>query len=207
MFNYIMDGITMKKLINICVSAMVDKKVIQKSQCAVIGYGLDLLFSSVLTILSVLLMGLLLSREQSIFWLLFISIPLQSFGGGYHCKTRLRCWIVTVAGYLAALFAAEYLPMRVLWGAAALSAWPFLCLAPVENPRAPFGEVFRGKMQTIVRRVYFVWIVIAGILSVSRNERVRPILAGIIMAGIAVIFAEAARRIRDRRRSSFGNPG
>ncbi|MBO5033157.1 MAG: accessory gene regulator B family protein [Lachnospiraceae bacterium] len=192
----------MKKLVSICILAMLDRKVIEEWQSAVIAYGLDLLFSSVLTVLSILLIGVWIDREMSIVLLLLISIPLQSFGGGYHCKTHLRCWILTIAGYLAADFAAGYLPVFILWVTALASAYPFLRLAPVENPKAPFGEAFRRKMQRTVRITYFLGIFTAVLFSVIRGEWTSAVLSGITMGGTSVLCAGLCHL-----RKSFGSVG
>lgn len=187
-------GETMEKMVRFCVVKMIDKSIIEEQQCAVISYGLDLLFSSVINILSILLIGVILNREGSIILLLLVSIPLQSFGGGYHCNTHLMCWILTTGGYLAAVFGAVHLPIGVLLCGALVSAYPFLRLSPVENPKAPFGEKFKEKMKRVVRITYFCGILIALMLFVFENEGTKFILVGIAMEGFSVLCAECKRK-------------
>ena len=184
----------MEKMVRFCVLKMIDKSIIEEQQCAVITYGLDLFFSSVINMLSILLIGAIINREGGIILLLLVSIPLQSFGGGYHCNTHLMCWILTTGAYLAAVFGAVHLPIGVLLCIALVSAYPFLRLSPVENPKAPFGEDFKEKMKKVVRITYLCGISISLILFAFENEGARFIFAGIAMEGFSVLCAECKRK-------------
>ena len=184
----------MERMVKFCVLKMIDKSIIVEQQRAVITYGLDLLFSSSINILTILFFSLIIGKERGIILLLLISIPLQSFGGGYHSETHLMCWILTTGGYLVALFGAVHLPVGVLLCTAFVSAYPFLWLSPVENPKAPFGEIFKEKMKKIVRKTYFWGIIISLILLVFGNEGARFVLAGISLEGFSVYGAKCKRK-------------
>lgn len=84
----LLKGIAMEKVVRLFVSKMIEQNVIEEQRRAVISYGLELFFSSVINILSILLISVLINREGGIILLLLVSVPLQSFGGGYHCKDR-----------------------------------------------------------------------------------------------------------------------
>lgn len=184
----------MEKMVRLCILKMIDQNVIDEQQYVVIEYGLELLFASVVNIVFILLISVMISREGGVILLLLVSIPLQSFGGGYHCNTRLMCWILTTGGYLAAIFGAIHLPVGVLLCLALISAYPFLWFSPIENPKAPFGEKFREKMKKIVRIAYFGGILISLILLVFNCEGARFILAGITMEGFSVLCAKCKHR-------------
>ncbi len=190
----LLKGIAMEKVVRLFVSKMIEQNVIEEQRRAVISYGLELFFSSVINILSILLISVLINREGGIILLLLVSVPLQSFGGGYHCNTHLRCWILTTGGYLAAVLGAVYIPVGVLICFAVISAYPFFRLSPVENPMAPFGDKFKEKMKKVVRIAYLLGILISLILLVFESEGARFILAGISMEGVSVLGAECKRK-------------
>ena len=143
----------MKIMVRLCVLEMINQKIIEEKQYAVIAYGLELLLSSVVNILSILFIGAIVNRAGEIILLLLVSIPLQSFGGGYHCNTHLRCWALTTGGYLIAVLGAVYLPVEVLLGAALISMYSFLKFSPVENIKAPFGDKFKNKMNKTEKKL------------------------------------------------------
>ena len=180
----------MEKLINSCIGAMLDCKVIDEQQRAVMEYGLDLLFSSVVSLLSFALLGVIFDVEMQTFILLMTFIPLQSFGGGYHCQTHFRCWMLMMVTYLLAVFVLMKLPLVILWCGAVLGVYPFLKWAPIENPRAPFGEEFGKRMRSVVIIVYFIAMVFAALASPCGSECMRPILTGVIMSDVSILCAK-----------------
>ena len=153
----------MEKWINAFVATMLEYGVIEKPQKAIMTYGLDLLFSSVISLLSIIVCGVALNVEIQTLWLLAAFIPLQSFGGGYHCKTHLRCWLLMLVGYLISVFGLIQLPAPVLWGGALLAAYSFLKLTPVEHENAPFGKEFEKRMHEIVVGLYYIALVVAAV--------------------------------------------
>ena len=185
----------MEIMARLCVLKMINQKIIEEKQSAVIAYGLELLFSSVINILSILFISVIINRVRGTILLLLVSIPLQSFGGGYHCNTHLRCWVLTTGGYLIAVLGAVYLPSEVMLGTAFICMYPFLKFSPIEHPKAPFGEKFKNKMKKVVRIVYFIGIIISLMFLLFKSEKARFILAGISLEGFSVSCAECKRRI------------
>ena len=180
----------MEKLINSCIGAMLEYKVIDEQQRTVMEYSLDLLFSSVVSLLSFALLGIIFDVEMQTFILLMTFIPLQSFGGGYHCQTHFKCWMLMMVTYILSIFVLMKLPLIVLWCGAVLGAYPFLKWAPIENPRAPFGEEFGKRMRSIVIAVYFIALLVAAVASWGGSECVEPILTGVIMSGVSILYAK-----------------
>lgn len=69
--------------------------IIQETQVRIYEYGFELLFSTIITVFFVILLGILcgeLSRT-TIFLLFFI--PIRIAAGGYHAKTYVGCFILT----------------------------------------------------------------------------------------------------------------
>jgi len=181
----------MGKLVQLSVESMLKYEVIEEKQREVIVYGLDLLYSSAISIMSFLILGVLLKQLIPTIVLLLFFIPLQSFGGGYHCQTHLRCWLLMMAGYLVAVFGLMNLPSYVLWVGAVAAGCVILRFAPIENPAAPFGEDFRKKMRKIAISVLGVAFVAAGVLAVIGKEVAVPILVAVMLSGMSIMSAKA----------------
>lgn len=186
----------MEIIVQACVLKMIEKNIIEKQQINVITYGLDLLFSSFINFASILFISIIISKEIGTVLILLVTIPLQSFGGGYHCNTHLMCWILTIAGYLITLFGALCLPTEILLLFAAVSIYPFIKFSPVENPKAPFGKNFKIKMKRITRIVYCGGLLVAIFLLACNIGGGKFILAGISMEGCSVFCSECRRKRR-----------
>ena len=63
----LLKGIAMEKVVRLFVSKMIEQNVIEEQRRAVISYGLELFFSSVINILSILLISVLINRGRYYF--------------------------------------------------------------------------------------------------------------------------------------------
>ena len=180
----------MEKWINAFVAIMLEYRVIEKPQKAIMTYGLDLLFSSVISLLSIIVCGFVLDVEIQTLWLLAAFIPLQTFGRGYHCKTYLRCWLLMLVGYLISVFGLLRLPVPVLWGGAVLASYPFLKLTSVEHENASFGEAFGKRMHEIVVSLYYIALMVAAVGTWMKWGCAKPILAAVVMSGVSILCAK-----------------
>ena len=179
----------MDKLINTCVNKMQNYGVIDIQQRSVMIYGLDLLMSSALSLMSVLIISIFMTRTSETSVLLLAFIPLQSFGGGYHCQTHLRCWLAMLIGFLISMTVLVHFPAHLLWFITVLASIPIFLWAPVENKKAPFGKQFGQKMRKIVIIVYCIAITVAFITIAKFPEISKPILIAIILSGFSITSA------------------
>lgn len=174
---------------------MLEYEVIDARQTDVMVYGLDLLFSSIVSLASFVLLGFCLGRERETFWLLITFIPLQSFGGGYHCQTHFRCWLLMLVGYFIAMYIIIKIPAILLWGGAMLGAYSFMKLAPIENPNALLGDVFRKKMRRIVVCIYWTTLLLAGIIQGVEQNYYAVILAAVILSASSILGAYTKNKL------------
>lgn len=186
----------MESVINKCIINMLKLNIIEDSQKDVMVYGLDLLFSSVVNLISIFGLSVVFDVEIETFVLLLFFIPLQSFGGGYHCQTHLKCWLLMLAGYVMAMCLFLRLPTEVLGCGALLSAYSFVTLAPIENSNAPFGDIFKRKMHRTVVVVYVVALILAGIGYYKNIELVKVVLIAVNLSAISIISAKMKQIIR-----------
>lgn len=184
----------MEKIVNFCVLKMIEQEIIVQQQRNVIAYGLELFFSSVINVLSIMFLGVILGKENFTILVLLVSIPLQSFGGGYHCDTHFRCWVMTISGYLMTLLIAQHLYSGFLLLLAFVSGYPFLCLSPVENPKAPFGDKFKNTMRKSVHISYILAMIISSIFLILRREESKYFLACVWGEGVSVLCAKYKRK-------------
>lgn len=187
--SYGKDGMNMEKFVERCVAMMETNGIIEERERQIMVYGLDLLFMSAVSIGSFLFLGFLLNSETKTICLLLSFIPLQSFGGGYHCQTHARCWLLMMCGYLIGIFFLINVPGEVLWCSAAVCSVLFLRAVPIENPRAPFSAIFARKMRKIAIGVYFFVLGISAITFLLECGLYKALLAGIILSGLSILCA------------------
>ena len=78
-----------------CTDVLIRHQKITKEQYSIYLYGFELLFSTGICIMSILLLGALFHYlHLAIIFLLFF-IPVRIAGGGYHAKSYANCYILT----------------------------------------------------------------------------------------------------------------
>ena len=120
-------------------------------------YGFELLVSSVIETISLLLIGLLTGKliDTIIFIISFSSI--RVFSGGYHANSYLKCFIVTIAYYLLVLFSADIMlafPNRTIILIAIitwlLSFILFILMSPVKSKGKSILNYKKQKILSII---------------------------------------------------------
>lgn len=75
----------------------------------IVRYGLEALADNVLAFLLTALVGFFYGSLLSGIALWMLTFPLRKHAGGYHAKTKVRCYLISV-GVLAVAYALLYLP-------------------------------------------------------------------------------------------------
>lgn len=124
-----------------------------ESDVEVYSYGLELLISSVLETLSVILLSIPFGRFWTTLLFLLAFCPLRSFAGGYHAKTHAGCFmtlLVVYAVFLALSFFPRQSVMEIFSLAAVAVSVIFVVLfAPVADPNKPLSPPEIKKCRTV----------------------------------------------------------
>lgn len=120
------------------------RKIIRENQLDIYGYGLEILISTVLNGILVLLMGALLGVFMETILMIFPFILLRSNAGGFHAKTHLGCILGFLAVYTACVTLAKALPpelyLLVSLVMLALSATALLLIGAVRHENRPVSD-------------------------------------------------------------------
>ncbi len=74
--------------------------IIQKEDVDKCKYGLEVMLSSLLEILSILIFSVFIGNFFETVLLFAAFIPLRIYAGGYHANTKLKCYLVSVMVYV-----------------------------------------------------------------------------------------------------------
>lgn len=133
----------------------------------ILSYAVEVLFTSLLNIISIILLGLLFSVLPSTISCLITGFLLRHTAGGAHSKSPWRCAAITITVYPLMAILASYLAhkqpysdiMTILVITAGLIT--FIKLAPVDTETAPILSLLRRK------RLKLMSIIFLSILSLT----------------------------------------
>lgn len=118
-------------------------------------YGLEITLIFILNICTILIISLFLNLFiESLLFLVCFSL-LQSFAGGYHAMTHLRCFLMTMACWVIAVVSVPliepFLILHIVFSAASL-IMVFL-LAPIQHKNYPMSDEKARRMKKIARTI------------------------------------------------------
>jgi len=124
---------------------------IEKSDEEIYVYGLDLLIFTILNMLAILITSVIINRFTESAILLATIIPLQSYGGGYHAKTHLRCFLIMYIGWWGLMYIIPFITSLVAFVMSVISVVIIFCLAPVPHKNVKMSTEHRLKLRTVIR--------------------------------------------------------
>lgn len=142
----------MKKITSILINQMLIYEIIPEKMKDVYQYGIELIFSSLVTILSIIILASFFDTISIGIWSLVISIPLKVTVGGYHAPTYKKCYIISNLEYIFQSLVIDILSrfsLSVYFWATLLSCSIFFILinTPVKNIHHPISDKVLKKNQ------------------------------------------------------------
>lgn len=127
---------------------------ITNSQWTIYNYGIEVLISSIINILTILLCSLFFNTVWHGIIFLIVFVPLRTTLGGYHAKTRIKCFLISVLlyGAISSLQLILNLPLHSLaiWMLLLLITTTYILLCkPIDNVHHPIKQSIKSKNKTL----------------------------------------------------------
>jgi accessory gene regulator B len=187
-----------KKLSN----RLLKNEVITEDVIDVYVYGFELIISSLVNTLVIILAGSLLGEIVQTMSFLFVFILLRSFTGGYHANTYTKCSIVTFSTYVTVLLLSHYIniPKFAYMILLILGVIILAIFAPIKNPNKQLTEL-KIRIFKILSLFIFIMFITVGILLIDWNSSISNV---IYFALISVLFLLFIKEKKERRTQNEG---
>ena len=129
-----------KRLIN----NLINNNIIKKEDEEIYSYGFKQMIFIFLNLITIIFIGVLLNKLFESILFMTMYIPIRVYAGGYHSRTKLRCYIFSILMLISVLYILKlgllksYLLIVIL---AIISSSIILYLAPVEDENKPLDEI------------------------------------------------------------------
>lgn len=181
------------------------QKIITGDRRAVYSYGLELLLSTLISLLGVGIASLLLKDFLGYLCFLAAFIPFRLWAGGYHADSHFSCFFCFL-GIFGAAFAVTLLLPQTIWKAAAIAASVIslcliLTLAPLAHPNKRVNEQKgqRNRKRSFILAILYLILAITWLLLPSAPVTwIFHLFLGEFFAALSL----AAGKIKNLRRSS-----
>ncbi|MFG6369198.1 MAG: accessory gene regulator B family protein [Lachnospiraceae bacterium] len=175
-----------------------------KQEQDVYTYGFELIISTIIFFVSIIVISAILSSPISGLVFLITFVPLRLFTGGYHADTYSRCFILSNLTYLLILIIKNLLWACIItryWYCLLLISYIFIMLkAPVINPAQPinpYKKIRSKKITKIILCFETLWIFL---LSYSRKELFCMAVLSICLIAFFMFIADEPIFIKFKRK-------
>ncbi|MBQ1658303.1 MAG: accessory gene regulator B family protein [Clostridia bacterium] len=141
------------------------KNVIAAERYALYVYGTELLISSFISLLTLVIISIILGtfKESVLFFLAFVS--LRKYTGGFHCKTYFKCNCMFIFTYLLCITALKTmtyfnLSRMILFGCFFMASMIIVSFAPIENVNKPILENKKMRIKVYSILVFFIHLLV-----------------------------------------------
>lgn len=171
------------------------------SKKAIYEYGIQLSLSTLASMCSIMVLGILLKNPASAFIFLGVFFFLRLFSGGYHATTYARCFLLTNSGYLAVVGASYWIVHFQLYHLLPVivvaSCVVVIVLSPVRNKHHPLSENTYRKNRKIAVVLAAVECLLFLILCIWQIFRPYVAVSAMSLAAVAVMMLFTLRKKED----------
>lgn len=181
----------------------IDTDILKEEERDNFEYGLKQGLTILLNVFTVVIIGLIFGMLWQSIVFLIAYIPLRSYAGGYHAKTQLNCYLLSVLMIVLILMAMKFLlwTRLMILMVLMLSGSIVLALAPVEDKNKPLDSLEETIFKIRSRRILFIQCLIAVVAYLSGYETLAVSLSiSITAVGIMLIFGKISLRCSENQR-------
>lgn len=174
---------------------------LDSSKKAIYKYGIQLSLSTLASMCSVVLIGLLLGKVTSAFLFLGVFFFLRLFAGGYHAHTYARCFLLTNSVYLAVAGTSYWIVRFQLYNLLPVivvaSCVVVFVLSPIRNKHHPLSEKTYRKNRKIAIVLVSIESLFFLFLFIWQTFRPYVAVSTMSLAAVAVMMLFTLKRKED----------
>lgn len=158
-------------------------------------YGLQQGLTILVNVFTVVLIGLAFNMLWQSIVFLIAYIPLRSFAGGYHARTQLRCYLLSIQLIISVLMVIRFISWTTIMILTMLliSVIIVLALAPVEDKNKPLDREEESRFRIKAKMILLFESLIVIISLLSGYEAFAVSLSiSIAAVGLMLVFGKVS---------------
>lgn len=183
-----------------CSQLLIKYQIIPEQERDIYIYGFELLFTTLLSTFSILILSALLDKLLTGFIFIGVFFTMRMFAGGYHAETHWGCFLITNGVFLAYTALTWGLErIRNVYCVMILCAalWHLWVHAPVMHPNQPLTEKkYRNNKKNIRFSIIAVIILTASLYFLNLRGGAASVEAAVVMVCLMMI-------IKPKRRAKY----
>ena len=135
-----------------------ENQIIKSDDRELYVYGLNQGLSILLNIVTTLGIGLLFGCTPQLVVFMVAYIPLRSYAGGYHARTPLRCYVISIIMLIVVSMCLKCIELNhwYYWTLVVVSFFFIIFLSPIADKNKPLDEI---EVKVYRKRAIFILLV------------------------------------------------
>ncbi|MDO5559844.1 MAG: accessory gene regulator B family protein [Oscillospiraceae bacterium] len=186
----------MKKFLDRLLESMSEYGIVNdEDSYDIVRYGAEMFIMKIIFLLATILVGIITHSLMEITIFMIVFQPLRTYGGGYHSKTKMRCFISSVLLMFLVVFSGKVMPEKILpvlsVASVLIGGTVIFFLAPIGTPNKPLDEVekivYRKRTRLILTAIIAAGIII---LALHRYNWLFMIALGLLAVSLLLILGK-----------------
>lgn len=181
----------MERLVDKVIDNFVGQGIVPYEDREIYAYGLYQGIVMAINILTYILISLYFKMVWESMIFLISYIPLRTYAGGYHARTQIRCYFLSILMIIIVLLAIKTVPWTspMMAGVTILSGSTIFILAPVEDSNKPLSDSQEKVFRKVARRILAIeLILVITLLWMGYTEFALSIILAIVIASVMIII-------------------
>ena len=182
------------------ISSLIDNNIIKKEGAEIYSYGLKQMIFIALNLITTIFIGLIFNKMFEVILFMVTYIPIRVYAGGYHARTKLKCYIFSVLMLISVCYILKldllksYLSIGIL---AIISSAIILYLAPIEDKNKTLDEIeIKVYKKRTIRNLVIILIVLCTTLIFNKINLSACICISLLCNGIMLMLGKINNSIR-----------
>lgn len=131
---------------------LIEGEVIKSEERNMYLYCFGTLIEMAANLITIFIIGALLGKIVATLFFMLVFIPLRSTAGGYHCETAGKCYLISMAVYLAVILTYAHISAVSSYVCALICVFDFVAII-ILSPIVSYNKPFTAKEKIRNRRI------------------------------------------------------
>ncbi len=161
----------------------------------VVTYGFEILVSTVINVIIVLLIGFINKRLFETILFLISFMPLRTYSGGYHATTHMRCFLILLGCVMVQYVLLNSLPINII-NVLSITMLVYgeiviFILAPIIDNNHPMSKQQINNIHKICKTMLLIILLIALVFfELTTSNYIFSFSYGVAITGTSMIIAK-----------------
>lgn len=169
---------------------LIEGKIIKIEERNLYLYCFGTLIEMAANLITTLIIGVLLGKIVAAVFFMLVFITLRSTAGGYHCETAGKCYLLSMAVYLAVILTYEYISAISLYVCVLICVSDFaaiIILSPIASPNKPITANEKARNRWLSIALSLIYIIVILVMLHCKSKYAFVILESFTAAVVSMI--------------------